>query len=1062
VPLRSSKREKRLAAQRPDAIAAARPGDGPPREAASDGERRLVVVAISHLDTQWQWTLRDTIQRFLPQTVRENAARFAEFPSHVLSFDGAFRYRLLGEYYPDLLAEVKRWMAAGRWAVAGAFLDAVDVNLPAPESLVRHVLYANDWFERELGLRAADVFLPDCFGFSHALPSIAAHCGLELFSSQKLTRDRGAVPLPFDIGLWEGPDGATVVAAINPGGYGEPLSIDLATDPAWSAAIDRVAASGGPPVALKYFGIGDTGGAPDRASLRRLEQAVHARGAQRVVPGPPARLLEEIPPAAREGLPRHRGELLMAEHGSGCYTAQAAMKRWNRRNEQLADAAERAAVAAAWLGAATYPRERLAEAWQRFLVHQFHDDLTGTSVPAAYRYSWNDEVLSLNQFAAVLRDSVGAVASGLDTEVAGAPLVVFNPLAWEREDVIEAVIRLPGEAPAALRVLAPDGGEVPAQFRRLADGRFELVFVARLAGCSFTVFDVRRAETAPGGLDRLRAEPGRLVGAGLEAGFDAAGDLVSLRLGAGTRELLAGAARLELLPDRSLRFPAWEIRHEDLRAAPLASFSPAPEIRVIEAGPARVGFEVERRVGRSTLRARYRLAAGAAGDHLECELTLDWRERGRLLKAAFPFDLPAARATYDLGLGTIERGVNSPRRYEVPAQQWADLSDAEQGVAILSDSRQGWDRPGPGTLRLTLVHTPALGRRFRYQRGLDVGIHRLRFGVAPHRGGWVAARVPWIAARFNQPPIAFQASRHAGRLGRQFQLLGLADPAVAIRALKLAERSDEWVVRFQELHGAPAVDVGPRIAPALVSVREVDGQERERGPALLRADGSLAIHLGAYQPRAFALRTAPPREALAPLRQRALALQFDARATSAQGERTSAGLDGRGRSIPAELWPPALELGAVRFTLGPGGGPNVLRCSGQRWRLDDCAGASLHLLLAATGGDRRAVFKVAGQRIELEVQDWAEPIGQWQRRRWSRRLPGFVKRAEVAWVGTHRHRRGADEVYEACYLFRHVLPAPLAGPAEVVLPDDARVCLFAACLVWDAERAIETASVLYD
>ena len=102
----------------------------------------------------------------------------------------------------------------------------------------------------------------------------------------------------------------------------------------------------------------------------------------------------------------------MDVHGTGCYTSQAAMKRFNRLNEQLADAAERSAAAADWLGRVPYPQARLNEAWRRFLWHQFHDDLTGTSIPRAYEFSWNDEMISLRQFADVVETSVGAVASG--------------------------------------------------------------------------------------------------------------------------------------------------------------------------------------------------------------------------------------------------------------------------------------------------------------------------------------------------------------------------------------------------------------------------------------------------------------------------------------------------------------------------------------------------------------------------------------------------------------------------------------------------------------------------
>jgi len=123
------------------------------------------------------------------------------------------------------------YVAAGRWHPAGAMLDAPDVNLVSPEALLRQILYGNRFFERELGKRSADLFLPDCFGFGWALPSIAAHCGLAGLSGQKFRKWGGETP--FAIGLWRGPDGRGVVAALRPEGYGEGLDEDLSRAERW-------------------------------------------------------------------------------------------------------------------------------------------------------------------------------------------------------------------------------------------------------------------------------------------------------------------------------------------------------------------------------------------------------------------------------------------------------------------------------------------------------------------------------------------------------------------------------------------------------------------------------------------------------------------------------------------------------------------------------------------------------------------------------------------------------------------------------------------------------------
>src|SRR5205085_12483386 len=137
----------------------------------------------------------------------------------------------------------------------------------------------------------------------------------------------------------------------------------------------------------------------------------------------------------------------------GCYTSQAAMCRFNRESELLGVAAEQTAVAAELVAGLPYPRERLRDAWIRMLWHQFHDDLTGTSIPQAYQFSWNDELVTANQFAGVLTNSTAAVAENLDTRGLGIPLVVYNPLATARRGPVEATIECRNSAPADVRVI---------------------------------------------------------------------------------------------------------------------------------------------------------------------------------------------------------------------------------------------------------------------------------------------------------------------------------------------------------------------------------------------------------------------------------------------------------------------------------------------------------------------------------------------------------------------------------------------------------------------------------
>ncbi|HNX48819.1 MAG TPA: glycoside hydrolase family 38 C-terminal domain-containing protein [Thermoanaerobaculaceae bacterium] len=1048
----------------------------------ADPPRQLYVVATSHLDTQWRWTIQDTIDYFLPATLRDNFALFEKYPGYVFSFEGAFRYQLAKEYYPAEFERLKGYVKDGRWKVAGSWVDAVDTNVPSPESLVRQALYGNGFLRRELGVTSRDVFLPDCFGFGFALPSVAAHCGLTAFSTQKLTWG-AAMKIPFDIGLWEGIDGSALVASLNPGDYASEIKGNLTLDPDVYASIDRQKALSGLPVAVRYFGTGDTGIAPLEPSVALLQQSLAGPGPLKVRSVAPDQLARDLmadpDQTALQHLPRYRGELLLTSHGAGCYTSQAAMKRFNRKNERLADAVERAAVTASWLGGLAYPRQTLREAWTRFLWHQFHDDLTGTSIPEAYVFSWNDEAIAGNQLADVLNSAVGTVVRGLDTQ-GSRTHVVYNPLSIEREDVVEATVRWNGPVPPSVQVTDQNGGEVPAQRIGTEGDQLRVAFVARVAPVSFTTFTIRNSSrAAPAG--ELKAGPRSLENASYRVTVNEAGDLASVfdkRLG---RELLAAPAGLQLFEDQPRKWAAWEVEYSALSAPPREVVGGPATIRVVENGPARVALEVVRQAAGSTFTQRLSLAAGAAGDRVEILTDIDWRTKGTLLKAAFPLAAASQTASYDLGLGVVNRETNRPNLYEVPAQQWADLTDASGafGTAILDDSRYGWDKPDDHTLRLTLVHTPRVIPAWDWiaeQGSNDLGHHRVLIALAGHAGDWRTGHVPEAGDRLNQPLLAWQVPPHPGPLGRSFSLLRLegpggVQPPVAVRAVKLAEESDEVIVRLQELAGTPQEGVRLAFARPVVAVREVNGAEEPLGrngtggalsetarPMLALRDGVVELAFAPFRPRTLALRLGPPPTSLPPLTTAVFTLPWNLDGISRDEAQRDGSFDGVGQSLAGELLPETVVSGGVPFNTGPqeAGKANVVVCGGQRIPLPQASPNRLYLLAAAIGGDRPATFEVDGKAVTLTVPDWAEPVGQWNSRlvggelqeEPSRIAPAYAKTTPVAWVGTHRHgARGENQAYVFTHLYRLRIDLP-PGAKELALPNDEHIRVVAMTAAW--------------
>jgi len=1023
-------------------------------------EKVLYTVGTAHLDTQWRWTIQKTIDDYIKKTLDDNFSRFEQYPNYTFSFEGAFRYMLMKEYYPQRYQAMAGYISQGRWRVAGSTLENGDMNVVSPESLIRQALIGNNFFEDEFNKRSTDIFLPDCFGFSYTLPTWAAHCGINGFSSQKLSWG-GAVSTPFDIGVWKGPDGSSIIAALNPGAYTSSITSDLSNDSGWLARINALGDTYGIYAGYKYFGTGDTGGAPSSGSCDWLEQSIAGTGPITVDSAASDQLFNDITPAQKAQLPVYDGELLMRIHGNGCYTSQAAMKRWNRQNELLADAAERAAVMADWLGAVPYPQKTLDDAWIRFLWHSFHDDLTGTSIPEAYRFSWNDEILSLNQFSTVLGSGAAGVCQALDTQTAGIPLVVYNPLGFARHDIVEATVLFDSDPPACVRVY--DGtGEVPSQVLSRDSSSLKIAFAATVPSVGWKVFDVRPSEQPCTMLTGLTIAGNTLENEYYRVTVNSAGDIASIWDKQENREILAAPSRLELLSDYSPSWPAWEIRYEDVQQMPYAYVGGLARIKVLEQGPARVSLQVTRTHGFadvSTFVQTISLTSGPSGQRVTVRNAIDWRTTGTLLKASFPMTASNAQAAYDLGMGTIQRPNNRYNLYEVPAQQWADITNSDNafGVSVLNDCRYGWDKPADNILRLTLLHTPSVNTAYTDQQTQDLGQHLLTYAIAPHEGDWVEGEIPQRAAALNQPLVAFQSDKHSGFLGQSYSFLQVDNPQVSVKAVKKAQRSDELIVRFQELYGTSAANIRVSIADGIQSAREVDGCERDLGPATV-ANGRLEFSMTKYQPKTFAVTLAPPSSALPAPDTAFVQLPYNMDAFSTDANRSDGDFTD-GLTYPAELAPDTVDVANMPFRIGSrlDGRNNALYCSGQAVYLGTAGYQTLYVLAASRSPDTQGVFTIGAKATTLSIQDYHQHVVDWGRQD---DVP-YLKRDPVAWVGTHRHAPDRNQSYEFCYMFLYRLTIP-SGATSLILPDNNDIVIFAMTLANNPAESVRPASQLYD
>ena len=675
-------------------------GSPPAAQAQDSGKKyKVYMVSNSHLDTQWRWDVKATIDDYLYNTAVQNLALLEKYPHYVFNFEGAVKYEWIKEYYPHLFERIRKFVADGRWNISGASFEANDPNMPSSESFIRNILLAQEFYKKEFGIKSKDMFLPDCFGFSQVMPTLGHHCGLIGFSTQKLSWRTeplvGDSKTPFPIGLWEGVDGARIMVALEPGRYSwnEFPEGDLSANEELAESA-RKSPFG---IAYRYYGnklangAGDHGGSALPRSIQLLEEGItNGKGPVQLVSATSSQLYEDYMPYGNHPeLPVFVGEMPLDVHAPGCYTSQAEMKRYNRRNEQLADAAERSAVIADWMGAVPYPKEALNDAWKRFLWHQFHDDLTGTSIWEAYTYSWNDEFLAQGQFCDVILASAGAAASVMDTRAKGSPVLVYNPAAYSRRSLVEATVDLPAEA-EGVAVYAPDGKAVPAQIVARDGARATVLFAAAMEPVSYAVYDVRAGKAGKGKV--LRASGNTLENRVYKVTLDANGDIASVIDKRNGRDLVekGKAFRLAVLtPNMSNRYPAWEIHKATLDQTP-EPVDTDVRISVAECGAARASLKVERRYGDSRLVQYIRLTDGGDDERIDIVADIDWKTPDALLKAEFPMSVSAEEAVYDIGIGNQRRPTNHQRAHETFAHHWADLSDGDYGIAVLNDSKYGW------------------------------------------------------------------------------------------------------------------------------------------------------------------------------------------------------------------------------------------------------------------------------------------------------------------------------------------------------------------------------------
>ncbi|MFD7622751.1 alpha-mannosidase [Streptomyces sp. NPDC059802] len=646
---------------------------------------RLSAVGHAHIDSAWLWPLRETVRK-VARTTSNVLALMDDRPEFVFAMSQAQQLDWLREHQPALYARVKEKVAAGQFVPVGGMWVESDTNMPGSEALARQFVHGKRFFLEEFGVETEEVWLPDSFGYSAALPQLVKLSGSRWFLTQKISWNT-TNPFPHHSFLWEGLDGTRVFTHFPPvDTYVAELSGEELAH-----AEENFRDKGHATRSLVPFGWGDGGGGPTREMLARAERLADLEGSPRVAIERPADFFAAAE-AEYDRPPVWLGELYLELH-RGTYTSQARTKQGNRRSEHLLREAELWAATAAVRTGFPYPHEELDRIWKNVLLHQFHDILPGSSIAWVH----HEAEATYARIAGELEAVIGAAQRAL----AGAPeeggTVVFNAAPHGRAGIA-----------AGGAALAPQDPEPAVEVEELDSG-FRL----------------------DNGLLRVTVDERGLV-------------VSVVDLAAGRETVAPGCAAnlLQVHPDLPNRWDAWDV--DAFYRNTVTDLTEADVVR--RSGD---GVEVVRTFGSSRVTQLLTLRPGARRLDIDTEVDWHEQEKFLKAAFPIDVRADHSTAETQFGHVQRPTHTNTSweaAKFEICAHRFLHVGEPGWGAALINDSTYGHDvtrtvredGSTTTTVRLSLLRAP------RYpDPATDQGVHRLRYALLPGATIGDAVREGW-------------------------------------------------------------------------------------------------------------------------------------------------------------------------------------------------------------------------------------------------------------------------------------------------------------------------------
>ncbi len=708
----------------------------------------VYLTGHCHIDIQWLWEVRETVRK-TARTMSNNLELMARYPDMIFTQSQAIVYDFLKQYYPEVYEGVKKKVKDGTWVIEGNSWVEADTNVANGETLIRQLLYGREFFKNEFGVVSDTYWLPDCFGFSWALPQIIKRSGMKYFVSAKLA-GQDTNPFPVSTFKWKGADGSEVLAHIVKGyGYGGEASADEIK------AYDRMNAQADVfPATIGMYGYGDGGGGCTYGMVERARRVDKIPGLPKVKQSGVSEFFKEAE-KVREKLPTWYDEMYYENH-RGTYSSQAILKKYNRRCEFLMTRLEALAVILENETGEKYPKAEIERLWKLFLKNQFHDTLPGTSIHEAHedaRKVFEEVINDAEKLKSEILQKLNSLVKVKDGEA-----VVWNLLGFERSGFVKA------------------GNKT--------------FYAKDVPSFGYKVFDIEKSKAD---FKAVKATEKLLENEFLKVRFDKNGLITSVYDKKNEREALCGKGNLlTIFQDKPIHESAWNMEINYNKK--FWNLTDAESVKVLGADEEKAGLEIVRKFNKSTITQRIYLRKDSS--RIDFETEVDWHETEKTLKASFEADILSTRATYEIAHGSIERPNHYTTSYdfakfEVSAHKWADLSENGYGVSILNDSKYGYDIYD-NRMRITLMRSPNCP-----DRTSDHGINTFTYSLYPHKGDWSSSTVE-EAFSLNLPLEAFLSTGAAEAEKDAVSFVSFDKNNVVLDALKKSQAEDSYILRIYE------------------------------------------------------------------------------------------------------------------------------------------------------------------------------------------------------------------------------------------------------------------------